>query len=386
VSEVRFEPLGLNKAELLKRMGEAGLDGVLLTSPENVFYTTGYPALPSSGNPILYALRNVLPFFSYVSARGKTTLLCWGGAATGVTYGVDAVKTFPDIAGAYQELASVLSADLISSSRLGIESSCPYAVLQVAGQIVQPQHLVTVDRAMMLTRMVKSSQEVALLEKSIQVVEQTVSELMDMVHLGIDRPSLMQAAKVGMMRRGASGISHVTLSFGASNPEVEVYEKLQSGKLVTLDLGAIVSGYYSDTRRLMFSGEIPPGMSALHQTMCAIVDEVGGALAPGKTFGEVYDLTMALYDRQGLKPFIPNIGHTIGLQVEEIWLYPENAALVLEPGIVLNLEMYTVHETGELIGDEETYVITESGARQITHLPTAIRPVTKTDISHTFGA
>ena len=59
---------------------------------------------------------------------------------------------------------------------------------------------------------------------------------------------------------------------------------------------------------------------------------------------------------------------------------------MLEPGIVLNLEMYTVHETGELIGDEETYVITESGARQITHLPTAIRPVTKTDISHTFGA
>lgn len=386
MSEVRFEPLGLNKAELLKRMGEAGLDGVLLTSPENVFYTTGYPALPSSGNPILYALRNVLPFFSYVSARGKTTLLCWGGAATGVTYGVDAVKTFPDIAGAYQELASVLSADLISSSRLGIESSCPYAVLQVAGQIVQPQHLVTVDRAMMLTRMVKSSQEVALLEKSIQVVEQTVSELMDMVHLGIDRPSLMQAAKVGMMRRGASGISHVTLSFGASNPEVEVYEKLQSGKLVTLDLGAIVSGYYSDTRRLMFSGEIPPGMSALHQTMCAIVDEVGGALAPGKTFGEVYDLTMALYDRQGLKPFIPNIGHTIGLQVEEIWLYPENAALVLEAGIVLNLEMYAVYETGELIGDEETYVITESGVRQLTHLPTPIRPVTTSGIFRTLGA
>jgi len=378
--------LGLNKAELLKRMGEAGLDGVLLTSPENVFYTTGYPALPSSGNPILYALRNVLPFFSYVSARGKTTLLCWGGAATGVTYGVDAVKTFPDIAGAYQELASVLSADLISSSRLGIESSCPYAVLQVAGQIVQPQHLVTVDRAMMLTRMVKSSQEVALLEKSIQVVEQTVSELMDMVHLGIDRPSLMQAAKVGMMRRGASGISHVTLSFGASNPEVEVYEKLQSGKLVTLDLGAIVSGYYSDTRRLMFSGEIPPGMSALHQTMCAIVDEVGGALAPGKTFGEVYDLTMALYDRQGLKPFIPNIGHTIGLQVEEIWLYPENAALVLKAGIVLNLEMYAVYETGELIGDEETYVITESGVRQLTHLPTPIRPVTTSGIFRTLGA
>jgi hypothetical protein len=43
--------------------------------------------------------------------------------------------------------------------------------------------------------------------------------------------------------------------------------------------------------------------------------------------------------------------------------------------MVLNLEMYAQYETGELIGDEETYAITESGYRQLTHLPTAIREV-----------
>ena len=43
---------------------------MLLSSPENVFYTTGYTALPSSGNPILYTLRNRLPYFSHVDSEG----------------------------------------------------------------------------------------------------------------------------------------------------------------------------------------------------------------------------------------------------------------------------------------------------------------------------
>jgi Xaa-Pro aminopeptidase len=48
-----FHPLGLNRKRLIKLMGEQGLDGMLLTSAENVFYTSGYTALPSSGNPII---------------------------------------------------------------------------------------------------------------------------------------------------------------------------------------------------------------------------------------------------------------------------------------------------------------------------------------------
>jgi Xaa-Pro aminopeptidase len=158
---------------------------------------------------------------------------------------------------------------------------------------------------------------------------------------------------------------------------VEIDEHLQAGKLVTLDLGAIVQGYHSDNRRLMYTGSIPAGMAALHKTMCRIVEDVAGELSPGKTFGDVYERAMRLYAQYGLTPVIPNIGHTIGLQVEETWIHPSNGALKLEPGIVLNQEMYAVYDTGEFIGDEETYVVTEAGAHRLTRLPTAIRSVTR---------
>ncbi|MCC6616460.1 MAG: aminopeptidase P family protein [Anaerolineae bacterium] len=377
MTPVRFLPLGFDKDKLIRLMAEHKLDAVLLTSPEHVFYTTGFPALFSSGNPILYGLRNVLPFFAFITRQGHVTLMCWGGAVTGVEYGADSVLTYADIAGAEQALTGVLRDQLGAEARLGIESSAPYTVLKLLDGIVPSERMMLADDLMMQVRLIKSAAEVALLEKSINVVERTVAELMAAMHLGIRRPALMQAAKAGMLQHGASGISHVTISFGASNPEVEIDEALEADKLVTLDLGAIVDGYYSDNRRLMYTGSIPEGIATLHRTMCAILSETASALKPGATFGHVYDKAMALYDRHHLKPFIPNIGHTIGMQVEEVWIYEGTRDVVFQAGMVLNLEMYAQYETGELIGDEETYVITETGYRQLTHLPTAIRTVTR---------
>ena len=69
---------------------------MLLASPENVHYTTGYTCLPSSGNPILYTLRNRLPYFSHVDAEGQVTLLCWGFSAEGVNFGADRLVGFDE--------------------------------------------------------------------------------------------------------------------------------------------------------------------------------------------------------------------------------------------------------------------------------------------------
>lgn len=370
---VQFHPHGFDKSRLVALLKQEQLDAVLLTSPEHVFYTTGFPALFSSGNPILYGLRNVLPFFAFITQAGQVTLLCWGGAATGVDYGADVVLTYADRRGAEETLSATLRRELGAGARLGIEASTPYAVLRLIEAVIPAERIALADDVMKQVRMIKSPAEIALLEKSINVVEATVAELMELVQVGVRRPALMQAAKTGMLRHGASGISHVTISFGASNPEVEIDEALQPDKLVVLDLGAIVDGYYSDNRRLMYSGLIPDGIRTLHRQMCAILDETALMLGPGVPFGDVYRRALALYDQHGLKPFIPNIGHTIGLQVEETWIYADSAGEIFQPGMVLNLEMYAQYATGELIGDEETYVITEAGCRRLTHLPTAIR-------------
>ena len=372
----RFQPLGFQKERLLARMAEMGVQAVLLSSPENVFYTTGYPALPGAGNPILYALRNQFPFFSFIEQDGKITLLAWIGALLGgVEFAVDHVEMFADKLGGALTLKNFFKAKNLVGKRLGIEASCPYDICRMVEENAKPAGFVVIDTLMDDLRAVKSKPEIEVMRKCTQIVEATVKELMEIVKPGIRRPDLMREAKYRMLKNGADGVSHVTISFGASNPEVEIDEELEKDSLVILDIGASYQGYVSDIRRHVYTGKVPEGLIELHATMCDIVDTVSYACVPGKTARALYDLTVKLYEQNGLIPLIVNIGHTMGIQTEEIWL-TNTIDLILQPGMVINLELYSTYEpTDVYIGDEETYLITERGAVQLTSLPRQIKSV-----------
>jgi Xaa-Pro aminopeptidase len=374
MSIVKFSSPGFDKARFIQILKKEGLDGILITSPENTYYTTGYPAIMSAGNPILYALKNVLPFFVFVDLQGNVTLFCWAGASTGIEFDATRVITFGDKDTAFNKLEDFFRNSRDSIHTIGIESTCPYNVTHLVEKIFSPENIRTADEVIQKCRMVKSATEIEHIRSSTLIVEKTVSELMDLVQPGVRRPYLIHEAKSRMMLNGATGIGHVTISFGSSNPEVEIDEELESGKLVVLDLGAQYLGYASDNRRLMYTGKVPDGILDLHKRMCEIVDEIAAKLVPGVLFNDLYNLAINLYSKNNLDPFIPNVGHTMGLNTEEDWLY-KNSPVIVEKGMVINLELYSLYKTGELIGDEETYVVGDHGSTQITTLSREIRSV-----------
>jgi Xaa-Pro aminopeptidase len=367
----------LDKQRLRERMREQGLGGLLLTSPENVFYTTGYTALPSSGNPILYTLRNRLPFFSYIDGDGTITLLCWGFSAEGVDFGADRLVGFNDAAGALRAVSSVVGQALPAGQRLGIESTCPiYLVTLLQEQDLLGQAPVVADSLLASLRLIKSPEEIALLKKSTEIIETTVAELYGLLHLGMSRLELMHEARHRMIRNGAMGISHITFSFAGANPEVAIDETLEAHRLATLDLGAIYEGYCSDNRRYAYCGQAPDSLLDRYAAMVEIVDAVGNALVPGARYADLYQLAIDLFARHDV-PLLgrfSHVGHNIGLETEEQWLDDDPVATV-QAGMVINIELYSHAPTGEQIGNEETYVIQETGPIRISTLPRQIRLV-----------
>jgi Xaa-Pro dipeptidase len=370
-----FGTAGFDKRKLHGLMQERGLDGILLTSPENVFYTTGYTALPSAGNPILYTLRNRMPFFSYVDSAGDVTLLCWAFAAESVEFGADEVIGFNDHAGAMRALETLVGRQLSSGSALGVESTCPYSILKLL-EGAGAQSPVIVDDVLNRLRLIKSPTEIALLERSLQIVEQSVAELYDTLYLGMSRMELTQSAKERMAHNGAGGMSHVTFSFASANPEFAIHEPLERGSLVTLDLGGVYEGYCSDNRRYAYGGPVPASLQERYEAMLDIVDTVGAGLVPGASYGSLYQLALdkfAEHEIELLKRFT-HTGHNIGIETEEQWL-DDSSDLVVEEGMVICIELYSIAETGQQIGDEETYVIEATGPRRISVLPREIRVI-----------
>ncbi len=369
MAEPKFGPLGFNKEKLHAWMLEKKVDGVLFTSPENVYYTTGYPDLPSSGNPIIYALRNQDPFYSFLDKDGKLTLLCWAGAAFGIKYEVDNLQSFFTVQMAYKNLASFLKKKLSAGSVLAVEGTCPYQVIKLAGDCIPSLELTFVDEAINRLRLIKSEAEIERIRKSTEIIDRTVQELAQILHIGMTRLDLIREAKYRMVKNGADGVDHVTVAFGAANPEIALGEVLEENQIVTLDLGAIYDGYVSDNRRLVFSGKIPEDLDQLHKKLVWIVTKMGEALRPGITFGELYKHAFELYAQQNLKPFFLHVGHSIGLQVEEAWI-ASDSPIALEKNMVLNIELYTMSNYGVMVGDEETYIVTEGGSQKISTLPT----------------
>lgn len=121
-----FKPYGFKKEILLPLMKRQNLKGIILNLPENVYYTTCFTVLPSSGNPILHTIKNVFPFFVYISEAGEVTLICWGYSTFEVEFGADQIKGFTNYDDAPRTLATLLQENVNENDILGIESICPY--------------------------------------------------------------------------------------------------------------------------------------------------------------------------------------------------------------------------------------------------------------------
>lgn len=367
MTESSFAPLGFDKDTCRREMRERGLDGILLTSPENVMYTTGFPTLAGAGNPIMHALRNQLPTYSFVDSEGRVTLVCWGVATFGVDYGVDEVRPFFTRDLAHTEV-ECLAGRLPARSRIGIESTCPYGVVRAVEEHGRPAELVVCDDVLDKLRLVKSPAEVEMIRRSTEIIERTVTDLVPVLEIGMSRLDLLREAKTRMIANGADGIDHVTIAFGAANPEVALGERLEAGQLVTLDLGAVYEGYVSDNRRYAFTGVAPEALKAQHAQMCAVVAEIGSMLRPGTGFGELPQRARELYAGIGRDPLFLTVGHTMGLQVEEQWI-TDGDSTEFAPGMVVNIELYSFADDGVMIGDEETYLVTEGAPELLTVMP-----------------
>jgi Xaa-Pro aminopeptidase len=369
-----FHPVGLDRDALREQMRGGGFAGLLLTSPENVFYTTGYTSLPSAGNPILYTLRGRMPYSVAIDREGRTTLLCWGFSAQDVDFGADRIVGFNNYAGALERLREVLRDCLPEGGRLGVEDSCPRFVLELLAE-ADGRHpeLVSAEGVLAALRLVKSPAELALVRRSTEIIEQTASELFPLLRCGMSRREIMLEARSRLLRNGATGISHLTFSFGNSNPEVEADEPLEPGSLVTLDLGGIYEGYCSDNRRYAYVGDAPDSLVEHYRTMVAIVDAVGAALVPGTPYREAFDTGVRLFAENGI-PLLDrftHVGHNIGLETEEEWL-GDDPDSVVRAGMAINIELYSQAPTGEMIGNEETYLIHDDGPERISVLPREI--------------
>lgn len=355
-------------AALQAEMHRGDLDALLLTTPADVFYTTGFltrfwesptrpwfVVVPASGDPVA-----VIPAIG-ASLMGRT----W----------IDDIRTWnaPDpVDDGIGLLAGTLAGFVPPSGRIGIpmrsESHLrmPVADFWRLEQIVAPRRIVDGTAAVRLVREIKSEAEIEKIRATCGVADAAFARVPDLVREGMPLSRIFREFQIALLQEGADWVSYLA---GAAGPggygdviSPADGRLLQSGDVLMLDTGAVREGYFCDFDRNYAIGKAPEDTVRAHSRLHAATDVALAAVRPGMLACDLHRILSEALTREGAAPCGGRLGHGLGLTLTE---WPSLTPLdmtELREGMVLTLEPGVEIEPGRILVHEENIVLRAAGA------------------------
>lgn len=330
----------------------AGADALLVTSPPNVRYLTGFSS-PEDGSVL-------------VSPDGATLL-------TDARYEVQAEEE------SLVPVAIVPSQDDAALARLsGLRLAVEADAMTVSRFRALAKRLghepVALEGAFTELRLIKTDAEVAKLRRAAHVTDLAFEEALKFMKAGVTEVEVAMCLERAMRLHGAEGASFSTIvasgARGAMPHGLASAKALEDGDLVTLDFGAVVDGYHADMTRTVGIGQVGAEERRLFDAVLEAQVAALAAVAPGRTGSEVDQVARDVLARHGLEQyFTHSLGHGTGLVVHEEPRLSQKSDTVLRPGMIVTVEpgVYLPGFTGLRI--EDLAVVTESGHEVLSHSP-----------------
>ncbi|MES2969751.1 MAG: Xaa-Pro peptidase family protein [Pseudomonadota bacterium] len=389
----------LDRARAGRLMQAAGLDAVILLSPESFSHATGAPAgvatmwrragavavlVPADpGVPELAVVSDLFaPAFRKASAIAdlrespiwvETANLHggrvdWGQRAPGFAR----PTTFED-AICWRHLAGGMAERGLS--RVGVELAA-ISARDWPGMAAVLPGLVDATELVARLKMVKSPSEITLLRRAAHLAETGISAVRDAIAPGISRDDLAAVwASAIAAHRGDAPLSGAWEYISVGPDPWGGNAVARKGDLVKVDVGCVMAGYTSDTGRTFCLGPPDAHQTRLFDALAAGFAAGSALLTPGTPMAEVHRATQAAIRAAGFPEFSRgHFGHGLGASLgsEEWPFFAADSPVTLEPGMVLAFETpWYVTGLGGLILENQ-YLITETGADCMNTLPTGM--------------
>lgn len=313
--------------QLQKLIRKSRLDALLITSPADWFYLTGFTG--DAGALI-------------ASPRGLT-LVTDGRFTVQAEQELSGVQVVLQKDGLYRTCGELLKRE--KHRKVGFDSN----QLSVGNwQLVKRAAGTTVrfeapSGAVQNLRAVKDASELALMRKAAVLASQVVESAIAMLKPGIREFEVAAEIEYQMRKRGASGAAFESIvAFGprAALPHARpTAKRLRKNALVVLDLGAILGKYCSDITRTVYFGKAPTRIrlwyKAVREAQAAAIDVV----QPGRTCGEVDAAARGVLAAYRLDQyFVHSTGHGLGLEVHEDPRLAKGQKTLLASGNVVTIE------------------------------------------------
>ncbi|NNK95850.1 MAG: aminopeptidase P family protein [Desulfobacterales bacterium] len=326
--------LRLNIAQ--KKLRRRKIDILLVASPENRRYLSGYSAVDhgiAESSGILF-----------IPARGQARLL------TDFRYQLQAeCETDLEVVvyrkGLISLLESLLSAEK-DVQRLAFEShytlhsfSLKLAALAEKRKVT----LVPVTALIEKLRVIKSQEEIELLRRSVSLNERVFRSIHRSLMPEMTELDIALAVESAMLQAGAEAPSFLTIVAAGDNSAsphaAPTRQAVGSNRSITLDMGLKLKGYCSDMTRNFVIGEPDSRYFEIHRLVRKAQKAGIGAVRAGITAAQVDRAARKIIADAGYsKHFGHALGHGVGLAVHEEPRVSARSRKQLKAGMVVTIE------------------------------------------------
>jgi len=376
------------KARLTAVLDAEGLDAIVATTTENLYYMTGFRS-------ISHALFRGLELYGVFTRRG-TGLVVPFIDTTGVAADEIAVDhlacygkfffEYADDPGAVGQkirqwtaapaaspadaLAAVLGDLGALGGRVGLDEANVFpATWRRLEERLAATTLIPGYQLLRGARAVKSADEVARLERAALIAEDGIAAVLGMLKSGVTEHEAAHVYEQEVLRRGASPFfTVVTIGERAALADVYPSERaLRPGDLVRFDLGCVYQSYRSDISRTAVLGRPTDKQARYYAGVLAGERAAIAAMKPGVLVSDIFDVAVRVTRESGIPHYQRHhVGHGIGLEPYDPPTINAATRTALEPGMVFCVETpYYEHGWGG-VQVEDAVEITATGARRLT--------------------
>ncbi|OWJ98228.1 peptidase M24 [Pseudomonas sp. A46] len=349
------------------------LDALLITSPPNFRYFTGFDSQ--------FWESPTRPWFFIIPAEGLCVAVVpeigaplLKGSWIGQTLSWPAPRPS-------DEGVSLLSQALLALprrfGRIGMEMGRESVVRMPVNDLfalkdsLKSSALVDGSPCIWNVRAIKSAAEVEYIRQSCTIVSDAFDKLPSHARCGQTEREITQALAIDILNGGAHALPFMASASGAGGYEQIISRpsdrEIVNGDVLIIDVGATVNGYFCDFDRNYGFGSVA---DAALRTNEAVWDATEAAMAiahPGTKVSELWRAMMNVLEPAGmLGNNVGRLGHGLGLQLTEPPSHMPGDDTILAEGMVITIEPGMEYAPGKMIVHEENVHITSSGPVMLT--------------------
>lgn len=346
----------LRADRLRERMGELGVEALVLSAPPDVRYVTGF----SGEGWVVLASKTVLV------TDGRYTLRAEREAPgmevevrTGAITGPVARRLSEQgakRAGFQADHLTVSQRDSLQEGLDGID-------------------LVPLKNVLREARMVKDAGELKALRRAIAATDAAFTRIAEAAHPGMTEKELALEVERQVLLSGGDRLSFdsiVALGPDAADPHAEPTDrKAKKRDLLKLDFGAQVAGYHADLTRTIFLGQPTRKQRDIYRIVLEAQQAAIEAVRPGMAAKDLDQVARDVIAQAGHGDrFAHGLGHGVGLEVHEGPGVGQSSEDTLAAGMTITVEpgIYLPGWGGVRI--EDIMLVTETGCEVLTQAPT----------------